>query len=77
MHAQSYEDMVSSMEAEQNHALAHGAYDMFAAPDGVYGQASDGTAYGQVSDAAYGASALHPSAAVAGAEAYGFEMAGY
>ena len=77
VHAQSYEDMVSSMEAEQNHALAHGAYDMFAAPDGVYGQASDGTAYGQVPDAAYGASALHPSAAVAGTEAYGFEMAGY
>ncbi|EPT02188.1 hypothetical protein FOMPIDRAFT_1048193 [Fomitopsis schrenkii] len=71
---QSYEDMVSSIEAEQNHA-----YDMFAA-DGVYSQASDG-AYSQSSDSGYGAPALHPSAAVSDAEAYGvfdeLQMAGY
>lgn len=81
VHARSYEEMVSSMEAEQN-----GAYDMFAADGGVYSQASDGAyssdgTYSQASDAGYGAPALHPSAAaVSSAEAYGFEelqMAGY
>ena len=89
VHAQSYEEMVSSMEAEQqghHAALAHGAYDMFAQDGGVYSQHSDGGAYSsdgtysQASDAGYGAPALHPSAAVSGAEAYGFQelqMAGY